>query len=113
MVLWLCPLTRQFPEPVDLVLKVRPSTLDHFVFHRLRQSGVAESNGPEVGWVLRGLMAALAEVLYDTGEVLELATEALDNGAAPSDILAVAGDMARLSCTGAEELRNLAETKAG
>ena len=108
MVLWLCPLTRQFPAPVDLVLAAAPKTLDHYVFHRLHQSGVAESNGPEVARLLRGVMATLDTVLYDGGEVLELVTIALNNGAAPSDVLAVADDMMRLGCAGAEHLRRLA-----
>ena len=108
MVGWVPALRPQFAEAVDRVLEAPPETLDHFTFYRLRKSGVPKSNGRDTGRLLRGLMANLNTMLYDSDEVLELATLALGHGAEPNDLLAVADDMARLGCHGAEQLRSLA-----
>lgn len=108
MVLWVTAFRAQLPAVIDLVLQARPSTLDHFAFYRLKQSGIASTNGIEVGRLLRGLMSNLQAIAWDTGEVMDVAQEAMSHGAEPADILAVAQDMVRLGCTGGDELQRLA-----
>jgi hypothetical protein len=58
--------------------------------------------------LLRGLLANVHAISWDSGEVMEIAKEALNHGAMPADMLAVAEDMVRLGCVGADELRRLA-----
>jgi hypothetical protein len=110
MVTWVCALRSQLASAVGRVIDAPPETLDRYVFHHLGQSGIAESHSGETGRLLKGLMAHLNSVSYDTGEVLELATQALVHGADPNDLVAVADEMIRLGITGAEQLRNLATT---
>ena len=63
----------------------------------------------EVGRLLRQLLHVAQAVEYDTGELLALAMTALEHGAETEDLLAVAGEMARLGIPGAEELRTRTE----
>lgn len=108
MVAWLCGLKVLLSTAVDRVLAAPPTLLDHYTFYRLAQCGIAASHGADVGRLLRGLMAALNQVLHDTGELSDLANAALEHGAVPADIIAVTGDMLRLGCAGGERLRELA-----
>ena len=108
MVLWVVALRAHLPAAIDLVLKAPPSTIDHYAFYRLKQSGIAATSGGEVGRLLRGLMASLQTISWDTGEVMDIAREALTHGAVLADMLAVAEDMVRLGCAGGDELRRLA-----
>lgn len=66
-----------------------PSKLDHFTFYRLNESGLAETHGPEVGRVLRGLLRELTAIDFDSGEVAELANRAADHGASQDDLTPV------------------------
>ncbi len=86
MVLWVTAFRAQLPAVIELVLRARPSTLDHFAFYRLKQSGIASTNGIEVGRLLRGLMSNLQAIAWDTGEVMDVAKEAMSHGAEPTDI---------------------------
>jgi hypothetical protein len=113
MVAWLCAFQAEFTSAVERVLAALPGSLDHYTFYSLGRCGVADAHGPELGRLLRGLMANLREVRHDTGEVFDLATAALNHGAARADMLAVAGDMVRLTCEGGEQLRALATSSPG
>jgi hypothetical protein len=108
MVRWLCAFQVLFTSVVERVLAVLPTSLDHHAFYSLGQCGVSDAHGPELGRLLRRLMANLTDVRHDTGEVLALAKSALDGGAARADMLAVAADMVRLACEGGVQLRELA-----
>jgi hypothetical protein len=108
VITWVPGLRSKFSEAVDLVLAARPSTLDHTTFYRLDQAEIAVKNGRETGRLLRGLLAELDSVAYDSGEVAMLANAAADNGAERADLLAIADDMARLGCSGAAGLRDRA-----
>ncbi len=108
MVLWVVALGAHLPAAIDLVLKAPPSTIDHLALYRLKQSGITATNGSEVGRLLRGLMANLQAISWDSGEVMDIAREALIHGAKPTDMLAVAEDMVRLGCARGDELRRLA-----
>jgi hypothetical protein len=105
MVGWLIPLVPVLALAVERTLAAPPRSLDHFVFYRLSESGMARSHGAEVGRLLRGIMTRLTEILYDSGEVLALSMEALNHGADPRDLLSVSDDMVRMGIAGAEELR--------
>lgn len=108
IVLWVVALEAHLPVAIDLVLRAPPSTIDQYAFYRLKQSGIAATNGGDVGRLLRGLMANLKTISWDTGEVMDIARDALSHGAEPADMLAVAEDMVKLDCAGGEELRRLA-----
>jgi hypothetical protein len=107
MITWVWSFRGHLAEATRHVLEAPPVTLNHYTFHHLRHVGMAESNGFQTGRLLRGLLHAAGEIEYDTGELLEFSTAAFRNGAEPGDLLAVAEDMARLRCHGAEALREL------
>jgi hypothetical protein len=108
MVTWVCGFKAQLQMAVNLVLAASPTTLSHSDFHRLTRCALARTHAAQLGRLLRGIMSSLTEVRYDTGEFFELATTALDHGADPGDILAVAGDMVRLGIRDGVHLRDMA-----
>ncbi len=110
MVRWIRAFQAQFAGAVDRVLAAPPISLDHMTFYSLGRCDIADTHGPELGRLLRGLMTNLTEVRHDTGEVFALATAALNHGAAHADMLIVAGEMVRLACDGGEQLQQLADT---
>lgn len=108
MVTWLPSLRSKIDTVINRLLQVTPSKLDHFTFYRLNESGLAQTHGPEVGRVLRGLLRELTAINFDSGEVAELANRAAEHGASQDDLVAIADDMARLACSGAATLRERA-----
>lgn len=107
MVGWLPALRPRLDAAVERLLEQPPSTLKHYTVHRLYASGIAESHGRATGRLLSGLVAGLDSVEHDS-EVFDLARQALEHGADPVDIKAVAESMARLDLSGAAELKVLA-----
>lgn len=79
----------------------------YYTFHLLLQSGIGESHGRDTGRLVAGLMGSLSDLEHDS-EVFDLAKQALDHGADPNDIEAIAEHMARLGIGDATVLRALA-----
>jgi hypothetical protein len=105
MAAWLCPLKGLIPLAIAQVLAAPPAVLDHMTVYRFRECGLATSHGLDVGRLLKQLLPSLSDVRYDTGELYEFASEALKNGADPSDIQQIADEMLRLGCAHADRLR--------
>jgi hypothetical protein len=105
MVLWVRGLRRVLPEAIAKVLAAPPTVLEATAFHQISQSRLAETEGPAIGTLLRGLLSRLNAVRWDHGEVAVLAFDALEHGASAEDIASVAEHMVRLNCRDADELR--------
>jgi len=109
MITWILPFRDRAPQVVGRIAMAPPQRVDHYTFYRLEQSELTTSHAAEIGQLLRRLLQAAEAVDYDTGELLALATAALEGGATKEDLLAVAGDMARLGIQGADQLKALVE----
>ena len=109
MASWILPFQDHASELVDRIATAPPERVDHSTFYRLNQSELPASHADAIGRLLRRLLHAVQAVDYDTGELLALATAALEGGAKKEDLLAVAEEMARLGIQGAEELKTMVE----
>lgn len=108
LVFWVPALKANVAEAVELALQSPPEEMDQSIFRELDKSAVAEIDGRATGRLLAGLLKRMGRHIYASETVSKVAQNCLDHGANPDDIVAVAEEMARLGCDGAEELRNLA-----
>lgn len=109
MVAWILPFRDRASQVVGRVAMAPPQRVNHHTFYRLQQGGLTTSYAAEIGQLLRRLLQAAEAVDYDTGELFAVAKAALEGGATKEDLLAVAGDMARLGIQRADQLKALVE----
>jgi len=116
MLFWLLDLEAVLPEAVELACAGIPNAPVQdarlFFFHQLKGSGLPGRHPQLVARLMKHVLAAMTERVYETDDLFDIVRSIRDSGAATEDLRTICEHLLRLGCSSARSLLT-SEAKGG